>query len=143
MSKKIRTTWGKIFENTKLMLFNEYPGILFKCGAEDELYQFSDSLDESDDIFQWYIIDASEIEWLERFCPNIAKDIHWSETIGNYIMAVRHYGTGWDAVLEELEIKDKDIENFYEFYKKIYHDDLPDWVKRNVFNEKGVNNIYI
>jgi hypothetical protein len=137
--KRIKTTWGKIFEKSNMMLFNEYPNILNRLGEYDELAEF-ESYDEENDchneIFQWYIISDMDAEWLERFCPNIYEDIKWSDTIGHYILAVYHYGTGWDAVPEELVVKDEDVELFYEIYKKAYHDDLPDWVKELVLCEK-------
>lgn len=140
MSKKIRTTWGKIFEHTNMVLFNEYPNIMQRLGEYDELAQFEDYDEESDsydEIYQWYILDYdSDVEWLERFCPEIAEDVHWSDTIGHYILAVKHFGTGWDAVPAELEIKDEDVDMFYDIYKKRFHDDLPDWVREMVLCEK-------
>ena len=131
--KKIETTWGKIFEKDNLVLFNEFPNILNKCGEYDELYQWENEDGDEYEVFQWYIIPRDyTVEWLERFCPEIAEDIHFSETIGHYILAVYHYGTGWDAVRATLEVDDDDL---YEIYKKTYHDELPGWVKRNVLNE--------
>ena len=139
MSKKILTTWGKVFEHSNMVLFNEYPNILQRLGEYDELAQFDDYDEESDsynEIYQWYILDG-DYEWLERFCPEIAEDVHWSDTMGHYILAVKHFGTGWDAVPCELEIKDEDVDMFYDSYKKTFHDDLPDWVKEMVLGEKG------
>ena len=138
MSKKIATTWGKVFEHANMVLFNEYPNILSKLEEYDELAQFDDYDEDEDsysEIYQWYILD-DDIEWYERFCPEIAQDIHWSDTIGHYILAVRHFGTGWDAVRTELVIKDEDVDMFYDSYKKRFHDDLPDWVKEMVLCEK-------
>lgn len=84
-----------------MILFNEYPNILNKLGEYDELSQFENYDEENDcydDIYQWYIIDDDcEVDWLKRFCPEIGEDIHWSDTIGHYILAVKHFGTGWDA----------------------------------------------
>lgn len=137
----IKTTWGKIFEKDNLVLLNNYPDIVNKTGDSDELYQWDESSDEDEydnEIFQWYIVPNDDtVEWLERFCPEIAEDIHYSETIGHYILAVRHFGTGWDAVRADLEVddSDEDGQRLAKFYQKIYHDDLPEWVKRNVFNE--------
>ena len=134
--KKIKTTWGKIFEKDNLVLFNEFPNILNKCGEYEELYKWFDSDDNGEnEVYQWYIIPNSfTVEWLERFCPEIAEDVHFSETIGQDVLAVYHCGTGWDAVRATLEIDDSD-EDLYELYKKTYHDELPEWVKRNVLNE--------
>lgn len=133
----IKTTWGKIFEKDNLVLFNEYSNILDKCGQYDELYQWTTNEDpeyDDNEIFQWYIVPNNyTVEWLERFCPEIAEDIHYSETIGHYILAVRHFGTGWDAVRADLVVDGDD--ELAKLYQKTYHDDLPEWVKRNVFNE--------
>lgn len=133
----IKTTWGKIFEKDGLVLFNEYPNIVNKTGDYEELCQWDESSDEDEydnEIFQWYIVPNDfTVEWLERFCPEIAEDIHYSETIGHYILAVRHFGTGWDAVPATLEVYGD--EELAKLYQKTYHDDLPEWVKRNVFNE--------
>lgn len=140
--KTIKTTWGKIFENDGLVLFNNYPEIVTKTGDEEELYQWYESSDEEDydnEIFQWYIVPKDyTVEWLERFCPEIYEDIHYSMTIGHYILAVRHFGTGWDAVRADLVVDDSDDDgkSLAEFYQETYHNDLPEWVKRNVFNEK-------
>lgn len=136
--KKIKTTWGKIFEKSTMMLFNEYPTILNRLGEYDELSQFYNCNDEGydDEIFQWYLIDDSTADWLERFCPSIYEDVHYSETMCHYILAVKHWGTGWDAVPDELEIADDDVDMFYDSYKKTFHDDLPDWVKKDVLCEK-------
>lgn len=133
--KRISTTWGKVFEKANLILFNEYPNILNKLGKYEELEQFY-LYDEDDsnyeDIFQWYIISDLDAEWLERFCPSIYEDVKWSDIIGHYILAVRHFGTGWDCIGVELEIKDEDVDIFYESYKKTFHDDLPNWVKKDI-----------
>lgn len=141
--KTIKTTWGKVFENDGLVLFNNYPDIVTKTGDEEELYQWYATNEDEDnydtEVFQWYIIPRDyTVEWLERFCPEIAKGIHYSETIGHYILAVYHFGTGWDAVPATLEVDDSDEDGkrLAEFYQKTYHDDLPNWVKENVFNEK-------
>lgn len=133
----IKTTWGKIFEKDNLVLLNNYPDIVNKTGDYEELYQWDESSDEDEydnEIFQWYIVPNDwTVEWLERFCPEIYKDIHYSETIGHYILAVRHFGTGWDAVRADLVV-DGD-EELAKLYQQTYHDDLPEWVKRNVFHE--------
>lgn len=133
----IKTTWGKIFEKDGLVLLNNYPDIVNKTGDREELYQWYQDGDDDgyeEEIFQWYSVPNDyTVEWLERFCPEIAEDIHYSETIGHYILAVRHFGTGWDAVRADLVV-DGD-EELAKLYQKTYHDDLPEWVKRNVFCE--------
>lgn len=133
--KTIKTTWGKIFENDGLVLLNEFPNILKDLERYEELYKwFEDDDDNTDnEVFQWYIIPRDyTVEWLERFCPEIAEDIHYSETIGHYILAVYHVGTGWDYIPATLEVDD---EQLAELYQKTYHDDLPNDVRRVLFNE--------
>lgn len=133
----IKTTWGKIFEKDNLVLLNNYPDIVNKTGDYEELYQWHQGDDDDGyegEIFQWYIVPSDDTaDWLERFCPEIAEDIHYSETIGHYILAVRHCGTGWSCVPATLEVDDSTLA---ELYKKTYHDDLPDDVKRTVLNER-------
>lgn len=132
----IKTTWGKIFEKDGLVLLNNYPDIVNKTGGSEELYQWYQDGDDDgyeEEIFQWYIVPRDyTVEWLERFCPEIYEDIHYSETIGHYILAVRHFGTGWDYVATTLEVDDEDLAKLYQ---KTYHDDLSDDVKRMVLNE--------
>lgn len=135
--KTIKTTWGKIFENDGLVLFNNYPKIVCELNKYEELDQWESEDEYKDEIYQWYIVpNESTVEWLKRFCPEIAEDVHYSETMDQYMLAVYHFGTGWDAVQTEIQIYDKD-EDLFPFYKKIYHDGLPDWVKEDVLNEKG------
>lgn len=135
--KQIKTTWGKIFEKDGLVLLNNYPDIVNKTGNSEELcqwYQGGDDDGYEEEVFQWYIIPRDyTVEWLEKFCPEVYEDIHYSETIGHYILAVYHIGTGWDYVPVTLEVDD---EQLAELYQKTYHDDLPSDVKRMVFNEK-------
>ena len=62
--KTIQTTWERVFEKSKLILFNEYPNILNRLGEYDELAQFyPESEDETDnEIFQWYLVDGFTAE---------------------------------------------------------------------------------
>ena len=130
---KIKSTWGRVFKDENICLINEFPKILMDLNRFEELDQwFTYDDDKQSEVFQWYIIeDASFVEWLEQFCPEIYQDIHYSETLGHYILAVYHLGTGWDYVPCEMEVNDE----IYPFYKKAYHDDLPDDVKKMVFHE--------
>ena len=140
----IKTTWGKVFENIDIILLNAYPEILQKMGAFEELAQWGDYNEETgeyDEIYQWFILgDDYDAEWLERFCPDIASDIHYSETLGHYMMAVRHLGTGWSYVPTELQVDDEE-EDLAKIYQKTYHDELRDDVLRNVFGEKTIEDI--
>lgn len=125
----IKTTWGKIFENERLVLFNNYPEILDKAGDYEELHQWVTN-EEDNEIYQWYLIPSDGIvDWLRDFCPEIYEDVHYSDTIGYNILAVRHFGMGWDTVPATLEMDDK-AGDLIEYYQKIYHDDLPEWIKK-------------
>lgn len=133
---QIKTTWGKVFENINVVLLNNYPKIATQCGNGEELLQwetYDADTDEYYEIFQWYIIGSDyNAEWLQEYCPEMKDDIHYSEMLGRYVLAVRHLGTSWDAVRTTLEVDD---ESLAELYQKIYHDDLPADVKRVVFGE--------
>lgn len=140
--KTIKTTWGRVFKDINITLFNNYPKILQRLGEWDELAQweeYNEETGEYDEIYQWYILgDDYDAEWLERFCPDIASDVHYSESLGQYILAVRHLGTAWSYVATELQVDD---EGLAEIYQKTYHDDLPDDVLRNVLGEKTIEDI--
>lgn len=135
---QIKTTWGKVFENVNMILLNEYPKIATVMGNEEELYQwdtYDEETEEYDEIYQWYILGrVTDVEWLKEYAPEIAEDIHWSDTFGYYILAVRHYGSGWDTVTTTLEVTDN--ESIAELYQKTFHDDLPKWVKETVLGEE-------
>lgn len=115
--KTIETTWGKIFEKTTLILFNNYPTIINELGVYQELEQWHQDADN--EIYQWYIVPPEEIDWLNNFCPEIANDIHYSEELDLYILAVYHFGTPWASVKTELQIADNG-DGIYEYYKEIY-----------------------
>ena len=136
--KTIKTTWGRVFKDINITLFNNYPEILQRLGEFDELAQweeYNEETGEYDEIYQWYILgDNYDAEWLERFCPDIASDVHYSESLGHYIMAVRHLGTAWSYVATELKVDD---EGLAELYQKTYHDDLPADVRKYALGEKG------
>lgn len=116
----IKTTWGKVFENINIMMLNEYPNIVSKCGAYEELDQWDLYDDENDtytEVAQWYIVKDYDVEWLKDYCPDIAEGIHYSETIRHYIMAVYHWGTPWSGVDTTMEVEN---ENLAELYKKTF-----------------------
>lgn len=91
------STWGEVFENVNMILLNEYPYL-----APEELDMFEDT----NDIFQWYILGDSYIaERIKETCHSIAEDIKYSERLGNYMLAVRHFGTPWESV--KLEVAER------------------------------------
>ena len=131
----IKTTWGRVFKGENLCLINAFPTILNDLQRYEELDRWYAEEDEDSccEVFQWYIVDSTEtVDWLKNYCPEIASDIHWSETLGNYVLAVYHLGTSWDYVPVDLEVED---EQLAKFYQKSYHDDLPEDVLKMVFGE--------
>lgn len=55
------------------------------------------------DVFQYYIIDGNSAEYFEEFTDEI---IYYSEKLDMYLLGVTHWGTGWDYVLTDYEIKE-------------------------------------
>ena len=47
------------------------------------------------DVFQYFIIDSSAAERLERYTNEL---VYCCEDLDLYILGVCHYGTGWDSV---------------------------------------------
>lgn len=134
----IKTTWGAIFNNIPRTLFNEFPNILTRLEEYDELAQWESTDEDGNytEISQWYIIPGTyDVEWLQRFAPDIAEGIHYSNTIGHYIMAVTHYGTGWNIVPATLEVP-TDSPELAKIYQRTYHDDLPADIRRVMWGEE-------
>ena len=63
--------------------------------------------DEFPEIYQWYISDCSEydVEYLREHFPGII--FAYSELLDLYILCVTHYGTSWDSVPWETDLKIK------------------------------------
>lgn len=133
----INTTWGQIFKDTKLWLFNQAPELMndLDPSGEDlsQWYQDDPDMEYPTEYYQWYLINPIDADWLEEFAPEIAKNIHYSSTLQEYIMGVTHVGTGWDYVPATLTVDDPDLATLYQ---KFYHDGLPEDVKRNALGEK-------
>jgi hypothetical protein len=87
-------------------LFNKFPELdenWFDELQNGNLYQ-----DESDDaelkeIYQWYLIDQSDAEYIMR---NTDELIFYSDVLDEYVWAITHFGTSWDYV--ELDFGTKD-----------------------------------
>ena len=84
--------------NTNLVLCNKLPEI------DMSVYENFSSFDEDTEIFQWYITDASasDVEWLEEHFGLIFT---YSDLLDCYVLCVDHYGTSWDYVMIETDIK--------------------------------------
>lgn len=63
-----------------------------------------DSFNEDTEIFQFFITDASssDVEWLEE---HFGLKFGYSELLEKYILLVDHFGTSWDYVMIETDIK--------------------------------------
>ena len=51
-----------------------------------------------DEVYQWYIIDRSGAELLQR----IDEVVEYNEALDMYIWGVTHWGTAWDYVLTDI-----------------------------------------
>jgi hypothetical protein len=98
-----QTTYRTAVEwfNTNIVLCNKLPEI--DPSVIDNLYSTS-SDDDIDEIFQWYITDAtdSDVEWLTEHFGLIFT---YSELLECNILCVNHYGTSWDYVTISTDIK--------------------------------------
>lgn len=89
-------------------LFNKAPELdpeIYQGLENGSLYQDVDEdyFDEETEapekeIFQWYLIDPSDADYIKR---NTDELIFYSEVLDEYVWGVTHFGTSWDGV--ELE----------------------------------------
>lgn len=56
------------------------------------------------DIFQHYIISKDGVEILRHWTDEI---IYYNQELDIYLWCVTHYGTAWDYVLTDIEIKEE------------------------------------
>ena len=98
---KYSTTYRCAVEwlNTNLVLLNNITEI--DCTVYDN---FRSAFDEDTEIFQWFITDASDddVEWLEE---HFGLLFTYSELLDKWILCVTHYGTSWDYVMIDTDIK--------------------------------------
>lgn len=85
--------------NTNLVLLNDITEI--DPSVYDNIRQ---SYDENTEIFQWFITDATDddVEWLEE---HFGLLFTYSDLLGKWFLCVTHYGTSWDYVMIETDIK--------------------------------------
>ena len=55
------------------------------------------------DVFQYFIIDGNSAENFERFTDEI---IYYSEKLDMYLLGITHFGTAWNGVMTDYEIKE-------------------------------------
>lgn len=101
-SEEIEELHEKINE---LMLDNENDEHMEEI---DELHERIEELEEEQDgyseIYQYFIVDGSGAEILERF----GEIVFYNEALDMYVWGVTHWGTSWDYVLTNIKICDYD-----------------------------------
>lgn len=107
--RMVESNWADVLKDVDLVLFNEYPNIVSKLEAWDDEPMYADNIEEdedgyTDEVFQWYIAGISDSmkEYIEDITDGAIK-FHWSELMGNYILPVHHFGTGWSCVPVEVK----------------------------------------
>lgn len=60
--------------------------------------------EEPIDIYQWYIISDSGAQLLMRETDEI---VFYDEELDVYVWGVTHWGTGWDYVLTNIDLREK------------------------------------
>lgn len=86
-----------------VVLCNEIPNLLTKSGCEIELVNYDYDSESPIEIYQFYIIDATDTNFdlLQE-----AGEIYFFEPEFDILVwCVTHYGTSWDYVLTNIEIK--------------------------------------
>lgn len=71
---------------------------------EAEERDWEDVEQEVIDIYQWYIISYSGAQFLMRETDEI---VLYDEELDVYVWAITHWGTGWDYVLTDIKLKEK------------------------------------
>lgn len=113
-------TWEDLAKHIgPMVLFNNYPEIVGKCEAWDEMPNWTDpnGEEEADEVLQWYIVGdgGADVDWVNR---HFKTEIFWSELCGAYILPVFHWGTCWDGVNAPFYGTKKECERFKENFGK-------------------------
>lgn len=56
---------------------------------------------ESDEIYQYYIITDSGYRFLEDYTEEI---VYYHDELDMYVLGITHYGTSWDYVLTDIKL---------------------------------------
>ena len=87
-----------------IWLFNNAPKLSnydfeFEVGSD-----YNEETEEFDEIYQYFLIDVNQYT-LEKLRELKSEDvtIAWSETLGEYVLFVKHYGISWDYVMTNFE----------------------------------------
>lgn len=70
-------------------------------------FDWYDEDENPTEIYQWYITDCSEsdVEWLKEHFPSLL--FTYSSELDLFILAVDHFGTGWDYVPCETTLEER------------------------------------
>lgn len=96
-------TLGKAFN---AILWNDVTRFMQSGEYYWELMNGSDYDEENDcytEIFQYYVIDNTGYDILSYYTDEV---VYYCEELNMYIWGVTHFGTAWDYVLTDIEIKD-------------------------------------
>lgn len=66
---------------------------------------YDEENDEYAEIYQYYIISNSGAKVLEYWTDEI---VYYNERLDMYVWGVTHWGTSWDYVLTDIEVKRKE-----------------------------------
>lgn len=67
-------------------------------GEHPEICPFGED-QEPEEIYQWYLIDPSDADYLKR---NTDELIFYSDVLDEYVWGVTHFGTPWEGVTLEF-----------------------------------------
>lgn len=71
----------------------------------EDYYDYYECNKEMYDIFQWYIISYYGAEFLMH---NTDELVFYDNELDVYVWGITHYDTGWDYVLTDIKLKEKD-----------------------------------
>lgn len=66
---------------------------------QDRINELEEEQDQTDDIFQYYIVSDSGAEILKE----INEIVFYNEALDMYVWGVTHYGTSWSYVLTDIK----------------------------------------
>lgn len=103
MTKEVITYAELVNRLNVAKLFNKYPELdenWFDQLENGSLYQTEEGYeDEMQEIYQWYLIDPSDADYLKR---NTDELVFYSDVLDEYVWGVTHFGTSWDGVTLEF-----------------------------------------
>ena len=74
---------------------------------ENDIYYYENDAVNDKEIFQYFIIDSNGADILSRYTNEF---VYYCEELDIYIWGVTHWGTSWDYVLTDIELKEINAE---------------------------------